>query len=189
MQRLYESVMARRNELLGCRAPAADVEQLRTLLPTPAFDPLLRVFLEFPVCTMMVLFAVQEGHAEGPRLQSEREYDSLKDHVCYWYTPAQMLKQMTEGARGEVAFQAGFVPIGMCAYGGDDYFLSTAPSPPGATPLYQVYYDWISYPALDDPPVPPEAIHLVHPSFESIIAVAEFRRGLMAPEQEDGDLR
>jgi len=189
MKSLYESVAARQQSICWHRVTAARVERLGQYLSGQLSNSLLRIYSDLPVSRMEVAFTIRESEAERPVPQETSEYDSERDHIFYWASPTDIVEDIRDGARGELAFRAGFVPIGICAYGGDGYFLSTAPSPPGATPLYQVYYDWISYPELDDPPVPPEAIHLVHPSFESIIAVAEFRRGWMPPEQEDGDLR
>ena len=179
MKSLYEALMARRADLCGEYAATADVERLGMYLKDASAEFLLRIYRELPVCRMETTFVVRSGRAYAPGPEFGVDYDAEQDHGFYWASPLDILEEVNDGALGAIAFQTGFVRIGLCVYGGDGYFLSREPGPPRATPLFRLYYDWISYPDRHDPPVPPQAIHLLHGSFESILAVANFEHGWM----------
>lgn len=179
METVYSAFLARGSILCGYRAPVSSVEALVPHLAETHFAPLLRLHRDLAVCRMGVRFALENGMPKTAGAPERWEYASGEEHDFYVTSPADILEDITGGARGEIAFRAGYLRIGMCAQGGDGYYLRNQASIPGHTPLYRVYYDWISYPDPGEPPVPPEAIHLEHESFEEILAVAEFQIGWM----------
>ena len=182
MQAIYEALGSRAGEITGNRATSEEVAQLASRLEGPEFATLLRIFRDFPVCGMGVAFTLDSDKNAAPpadESDSEIEYDSEYDHEFDWLSAAQVLDEIDNALAGPVALRAGFVPIGMCAMGGDGYFLRILTPQKAPVGLYRVYYDW--YDADRGVLVMPDAVNLVSSSFDQALRVARFDRGLLQP--------
>jgi hypothetical protein len=179
MNAIFEALRARTSDLKGYLATNDEVARLHQYINNAEHVILLEIYDTLPVCGMRVAFSVDvRGNPEPPGDDSndDYEYDSTRDHEFYWETPSQVLERIKHPCAGSAAFAAGFVPIGNCAYGGDDYFLGTVSSSKALVGLYEVYYDW--YDANRHVLVMPDGVKLVTPAFSKALTVARFGSGM-----------
>ncbi|MBK9121283.1 MAG: hypothetical protein IPM18_17000 [Phycisphaerales bacterium] len=140
----------------------------------PATIPgLIEVFRDLPVCGMHVAFAVDRaGSPSAPVMLRSEDYEPGRDHEFYWMAPEDIVEDLVATYTGPAVLAAGYTPIGMCAMGGDYYYLKHDSD---QTRLYQLYHDWID-PA-DNVPIPDVAIGFVSASFAHVLRVARFYLG------------
>ncbi len=176
MYGLNEVLSRRRKELTGRPAKGDDISRLRQMLFGTPFMTLSDVYCAFPVSGMVVQFTVDNDKiGKSPDTDFMCKYDSARDHEFYWMTPNQVAEEVEQAIAGPYFLANGFLPIGMCAMGGDGYFLGSSVDKPDILSLLRVYYDCI------DPEqgthIPPNAIDCIATSFVQILSVARFERG------------
>lgn len=175
MSTIYDILFAREAELRGKLAFAEEIDCLRSL-GADHIPGLVETFRGLAVCGMIVAFSVGgRGGVTAPLTLDTDDYDPAHDHEFYWMTPTQSVEELTGTATGAAILAAEFVPIGMCTFGGDYYYLKRGPQP-GTTIISRLYRDWIDPTAAV--PVPSEAIGVVSASFEDVLRAAAFRPGL-----------
>lgn len=176
MYGLNEVLSRRRKELTGHPAKAEDIARIRRMLLGTPFMTLSDIYSEFPVSGMVVQFTVDKSKIiRSPDADFMREYDSVRDHEFYWMTPNQVAEEVEEAIAGPCLFANGFLPIGMCAMGGDGYFLAMPVDKPDILSLFRVYYDCIN--PEQGAHVPSNAVLCIAESFAQILSVARFEKG------------
>lgn len=175
MHQLYSKLVQRSEELVGYRATPEDVALLSASVRTAAVGPLLSVYHDLDVCGMRVQFEVdQHKQAYAPAQTFASPYDSLRHHEFYWLSPQQIMKELAYSCLGAVSLTIGFVPIGYCTFGGDDYYVKLGSE--DELGLYQLYHDWID--PRKEVAVPAEAVNLVAFSLCQVIGIARFAPGI-----------
>ncbi len=172
---IYDALTARRDALVGYRAPARDVERLEAAVAGHDVAPLMRVYRELNVCYMGLEFVIEDGVAlaPGPDFgQVDDDWVIEREHRFYWHPPRFILRELASYPASQAALRAGYLPIGGGARGGDTYFVRIDEIAQSRQSLWQIYAPGTN--AESTPPVPEDALTLVCDFLAEVIRVASF---------------
>jgi hypothetical protein len=171
---IYDALLARKHELVGRLAGAAELQRLAEILEPLHVPEILRIYLDFPICGLTVEFVARNGQAISPDPDfGQIDDDDVREqeHGFYWHSPSTIAEDLTLSSTFGVVLRAGYAPVGLCVYGGDGYRISARERDSSTYRLVQIYRDSVE---TDPEEVPEDAITPVAASFADVIRVARF---------------
>ena len=169
MHPILEALDARKSDIAAYQATEQDLDALSSILVGNRYAPIVEAYRTYPLSGMLVSFSIQSGKVAPPAWPSSGEFESSRDHEFDWLSPLQIIAELKNTLGGAAAFSNGYVPIGMCAMGGDWYFIKLSMESNPTISLHRIFYDYVS----DTKVLSYKASERITDSFIEVIRVAE----------------